>query len=193
MNYRAAELFLGGPCTMIGEWSDINVVLIAQLEFDHSGDGKALNVHKLQPPFHKYVVYGDILLMKLGDDSEPCDFNMVEYDRFSKIEMEPWELEEEDEEEESDLVIDESFKSNLIDKLVEQYRIENKLADTDEITQEAMDQILTDAETIMDSMQGSDDGGEDESGDGGEDESDDGSEDGSEYESDDGSEDGSDH
>ena len=37
-----------------------------------------LNQHKLQPPFHKAAVRGDILLMRVAEDGAPLDFKAAE-------------------------------------------------------------------------------------------------------------------
>ena len=56
----------------------------------------------MQPPFHKFVVHGDLLLMKLGDDSVPLNFTKSEYEEFQKLEIEEWELDDSEDEEDGE-------------------------------------------------------------------------------------------
>ena len=99
---REAERVLKHPCTMLGEWDEQQVVLIARSDYEEPN--QSLSAHKLQPPFHNFTVHGDVLLMKLGDDSTPEDYRRSEYEEFQKLVIDEWEIasDEEDEEEDGD-------------------------------------------------------------------------------------------
>jgi hypothetical protein len=67
---------LGGRQTFIGQWPDIDVVIMKP------EDGKTKNENILPPPFHVEEVYGKILLVRMDENSEPQDFTLDEYNSF---------------------------------------------------------------------------------------------------------------
>ena len=75
---RKNEIFrlLSGSPTFIGQWPDIDVVIMK------SEYGGSLNQNKLPPPFHNEDVYGTILLVRMDEDSEPQNFTLHEYLTF---------------------------------------------------------------------------------------------------------------
>ena len=123
---RQAEDFLGGACTMLGEWSEQMVVLIARQDYEDAS--QSLSQHKLQPPFHAYKIHGDILLMKLGEDSTPLNYTLTEYTEFQQLEIEEWLLPSEDEEDEdgSDDGSDADFAEHLFLQLVDKFVSDHK-------------------------------------------------------------------
>lgn len=66
--------FLGGPQTFIGQWPDIDVVI---MKAESSGIIKNVNI--LPKPFEDEEVYGKILLMRMDENSDPQDFTVDEY------------------------------------------------------------------------------------------------------------------
>ena len=72
------EIFkiLGGPQTFIGQWPDIDVVIMKP------EDGKVKNENTLPPPFDTEDVYGKILLVRMDEHSEPQDFTLKEFESF---------------------------------------------------------------------------------------------------------------
>ena len=75
------SLILGGPFTFLGQYEQEGTMVMVRQQPEFDGDtledeallpktaeGMGLNPHELQPPLHNYVVYGDILLMRVA----PC-------------------------------------------------------------------------------------------------------------------------
>ena len=69
------EIFkiLGGPQTFIGQWPDIDVVIMK------AENGKVVNENTLPLPFDKEEVGGKILLVRMDENSDPQDFTLSEY------------------------------------------------------------------------------------------------------------------
>ena len=72
------EIFklLGGRQTFIGQWPDIDVVIMMP------EDGKVKNEKTLPHPFDVEDVYGKILLVRMDENSDPQDFTLEEYESF---------------------------------------------------------------------------------------------------------------
>jgi len=68
---------LGGRQTFIGQWPDIDVVIIKPEE------GEIKNENVLPTPFDVEEVNGKILLVRMDENSEPRDFTLEEYKLFS--------------------------------------------------------------------------------------------------------------
>lgn len=64
---------LGGKATFIGQWCEIDVVIIKAV------CGVTPNYNIIPPPFNDEVVMGPILLVRMDEDSEPQDFTLEEY------------------------------------------------------------------------------------------------------------------
>ena len=75
------EIFkiLGGPQTFIGQWPDIDVVILK------SEVAKTLNLNTLAPPFHEEEILGKVLLIRMDINSDPRDFTIEEYVNFNSI------------------------------------------------------------------------------------------------------------
>ncbi len=71
--------FLGGPQTFIGQWPDIDVVILK------SEIANILNLNTLPPPFHEEEILGKVLLIRMDINSEPRDFTVEEYDIFKSL------------------------------------------------------------------------------------------------------------
>jgi hypothetical protein len=184
---RQAEEFLGAACTMLGEWSDQQVVLIARQDYETEGNSAApLSTHKLQPPFHAFKVHGDILLMKLGEDSLPLNYTLKEYEAFQALEIEEWEIEEEDDDEEDEEDEEggdgdgdgdaasgdeeddsEEFAEHLFMQLVEKFKKEHGGRDP---TEAQLKELEVQVGQMIEEMAGGDDDEDDDSGDDEEDE-----------------------
>ena len=67
---------LEGRQTFIGQWPDIDVVIMKP------EDGKLKNVNTLPNPFDVEDVYGKILLVRMDENSDPQDFTLEEYESF---------------------------------------------------------------------------------------------------------------
>jgi hypothetical protein len=75
------EIFkiLGGPQTFIGQWPDIDVVIMK------ADDGKVMNENTLPTPFDREDVKGKILLVRMDENSDPQDFTLIEYLRYKGV------------------------------------------------------------------------------------------------------------
>jgi hypothetical protein len=73
------EIFklLGGPQTFIGQWPEIDVVIM-KAETSTS----TTNENTLPPPFDREEVHGKVLLVRMDENSEPQDFTLEEYKLF---------------------------------------------------------------------------------------------------------------
>jgi len=69
-------MLLKGPTTFIGQWSDINVVIMKNRS---SFIELAINENILAPPFNKESVNGPILLVRMDENSEPQDLTLEEF------------------------------------------------------------------------------------------------------------------
>jgi len=67
---------LKGPATFIGQWSDIDVVIMKNRT---SFIELAPNENILAHPFEREVVNGPILLVRMDENSEPRDFTLEEF------------------------------------------------------------------------------------------------------------------
>lgn len=69
------EIFkiLSGRATFIGQWPDIDVVIVKCVE------AAKLNENVLPPPFQDEEVYGKIILIRMDENSEPNDFTLKEF------------------------------------------------------------------------------------------------------------------
>lgn len=67
----------GSQATFIGQWPDIDVVILKSVNED--GD---INKNILPHPFTDITVYGPVLLVRMDENSEPCDFTLKEYKSF---------------------------------------------------------------------------------------------------------------
>jgi hypothetical protein len=72
------EIFklLGGRGTFIGQWPEIDVVIMK------AEQGMIENDNILPSPFHGEEVRGKILLIRMDENSEPQDFTLDEYLSF---------------------------------------------------------------------------------------------------------------
>jgi len=68
---------LGGPQTFIGQWPEIDVVIM-KAETSTS----TTNENTLPPPFDREEVHGKVLLIRMDENSEPQDFTLEEYNLF---------------------------------------------------------------------------------------------------------------
>jgi hypothetical protein len=75
---RKNEIFLllSGRPTFIGQWPDLDVVIMKP---EYS---KIHNNNKLPPPFNDEEVNGSILLVRMDENSDPRDFTLEEYLSF---------------------------------------------------------------------------------------------------------------
>ena len=72
---RKNEIFkiLSGRATFIGQWPDIDVVIVKCVE------AAKFNENVLPPPFQDEEVYGKIILIPMDENSEPRDFTLKEF------------------------------------------------------------------------------------------------------------------
>lgn len=75
---RKNEIFklLGGRQTFIGQWPDIDVVILK------SEDATIENNNTLPYPFDTEHINGKVLLIRMDENSEPQDFTLSEYNLF---------------------------------------------------------------------------------------------------------------
>ena len=90
---NSVEKLLGGPFTFVGQYEEEGIMLMARrgwiygedddddADYDNDDEAKhsdqeprgVLNPHKLQPPFDRTRVYGDILVLKVAEVDDPLD------------------------------------------------------------------------------------------------------------------------
>ena len=71
-----AHILLGRHPTFIGQWPEIDVVIMK------SEIGDIPNENDLPAPFNNEVVLGPILLIRMDENSEPQNFTLDEYKCF---------------------------------------------------------------------------------------------------------------
>lgn len=78
------EIFrvLQGPATFIGQWPEIDVVIMKCVKGGDPFADRERNENILPPPFSKERILGKVLLMRMDIDSEPQDFTLDEYNKF---------------------------------------------------------------------------------------------------------------
>ena len=64
---------LPGRGTFVGQWPEIDVVIMKAVV------ASVKNENVLPPPFHEETVLGNILLVRMDENSEPQDFTKEEY------------------------------------------------------------------------------------------------------------------
>jgi len=74
LDINKIHVIIRGRPTFIGQWPEIDVVIIKSEE-----GGQYINPNKLLPPFENEVVEGPILLVRMDENSEPQNFTMNEY------------------------------------------------------------------------------------------------------------------
>ena len=67
--------YLGGLATFIGQWSDLNIVIMKCRE---NIIDNGFNANKLAEPFGDELVIGPILLIRMNENSEPEDLTLRE-------------------------------------------------------------------------------------------------------------------
>ena len=72
-------LLLKGPGTFIGQWPDLDVVIMKCRESSVDLD---FNENDLPEPFQNEIVLGSILLIRMNENSEPENFTLKEYQTF---------------------------------------------------------------------------------------------------------------
>ena len=70
---------LKGPGTFIGQWPEIEVVIMKCRE---SCIELMANENVLPPPFDKEMTKGSVLLIRMDEAAEPRDFTLTEYRQF---------------------------------------------------------------------------------------------------------------
>jgi len=70
-------ILLKGPGTFIGQYEDIDVVIMKCRE---SPVELSVNQNKLPPPFENEEVLGPILLIRMNEFSKPEDFTLQEFE-----------------------------------------------------------------------------------------------------------------
>ncbi|KAH9260143.1 hypothetical protein BASA81_001918 [Batrachochytrium salamandrivorans] len=105
---------LGGELTIIGQLSVLDCVMLKLSDEEDNFEARKLvtNTHKLPHPFHDEEHLGDILLMRMDEESEPLSLTSKEWSEFLKSApftseaYEQWKithkLEEEDDEDEEE-------------------------------------------------------------------------------------------
>ena len=92
---------LGGQTSFVGQWEQIGVIVCCAQQKDMS-DNVEKNPHKLQPPFHLTDVRGHIILTRSGENGEPLDFTLAEYEAFQKLKIEEYTVNEDEEEQDEE-------------------------------------------------------------------------------------------
>lgn len=79
LNINDCSKYVKGSCTFIGQWPDIDVVII---KCDKTPFDLMMNRNTLPPPFENEIVLGPILLVRMDENSEPRDFTLSEYSEY---------------------------------------------------------------------------------------------------------------
>ena len=69
---------IGGRTSFVGQYIDINVVVVKLLD----SIGQEQNTHRLPKPLHKEIVHGPIVLIRIDDDGEPKNFTLDEWNNY---------------------------------------------------------------------------------------------------------------
>lgn len=85
---KETQKILGGDVTFLGQWEEMEVILM--INRNQSKDDNRKNQHKLQPPFHEVVCYGDILLSRSDANGDPANFTLQEYTDFTRLTIPEW-------------------------------------------------------------------------------------------------------
>ena len=72
-------MILKGPGTFIGQYEDLDVVVMKCRESPYVLD---INQNKLPPPLDEEEVRGPILLVRMNINSEPEDFTYEDFTRY---------------------------------------------------------------------------------------------------------------
>jgi len=103
---QAVQETLGGQITFMGMWAKrVQCVIIQRIDQEEleANNSAPVNEHKLQPPFHDVdPVRGDLLLMSTDESGEPVNFTLKEYDDFAALDIDPNEVDEDDEDDDEE-------------------------------------------------------------------------------------------
>lgn len=91
---QAESALLGHKCSISGVYTDYDMGLIVRE--DQTNQALAINPHKLQPPFHKQTIRGDILVFRIDQEGHRVPLTVDEYLTFQSIEIPEWTLDDED-------------------------------------------------------------------------------------------------
>lgn len=76
---KCAMLLGGGGVALVGQYPEIDCVIMRSSE---AGSDVALNTFTLPVPFEKESVRGPILLVRMDEQSEPCDLPLSDFQNF---------------------------------------------------------------------------------------------------------------
>ncbi|OQR93285.1 hypothetical protein ACHHYP_02727 [Achlya hypogyna] len=125
---QAVAALLGGDQTFVGQYEDLQVMLMCNPEHQEEDSGVELTKHKLQPPFHGRLgqIRGDILLFRCDDAGDHKDFTLEEYEAFLKLEIPEWEPESDEEESEVDEEDEEGYRKAALAFFVQNFKDEHE-------------------------------------------------------------------
>ncbi|KDO29151.1 hypothetical protein SPRG_05394 [Saprolegnia parasitica CBS 223.65] len=164
---QAVQALLGGDHTFVGQYEDLNVMIMCNPEHQEDDSGVALTTHKLQPPFHGRLgqIKGDILLFRCDDNGDHKDFTLEEYEAFLKLEIPEWEPPSDEEESDEDEEDEEGYRKAAVDFFIQEFkdanegrepneeelkeietRVANEMANQDDPAQAALDYLVEEFE-----------------------------------------------
>lgn len=172
-HFSGPENLLGGELDILGQWADRELLIIVREDQDN--EKLDLNTHKLQPPFHSYTntIRGDMLLFKLDDEAQAQPYSLSDYEAFAKEDIEEFELSEDEEDGEGEVIEASDLAGFLLTELVDKHKAANG---GKEPSEEQLEALKLEADEMFQDMTGGgsdeedDDSGDDE---GSDDESDD--------------------
>ena len=88
---NAVVKLLGGEATFLGQWPSLGSVVMVQRA---PARGTRVNAARLQPPFHKERVVGNILLVSMDASSRPRDLTLARYASFAAKAIAPFDVPE---------------------------------------------------------------------------------------------------
>eukprot|EP00467_Chlorarachnion_reptans_P017322 CAMPEP_0114496810 /NCGR_PEP_ID=MMETSP0109-20121206/5972_1 /TAXON_ID=29199 /ORGANISM="Chlorarachnion reptans, Strain CCCM449" /LENGTH=200 /DNA_ID=CAMNT_0001674115 /DNA_START=107 /DNA_END=709 /DNA_ORIENTATION=- len=155
---NTAAKILKGSVTFIGAMPEIDVIIMGRRDME----GLSPNQHKLPKPYTEVKVNGDVLLVRMDENSEPQNLTMKEYEAYvEKKNAEP------DAEKEEEADYDEGEEDVLDDEEDEDYdedEDEDEDGDEDEDEEEGDGDKNANSEEIKDTTERTSKRGRDEEG-----------------------------
>ena len=90
----SVQKLLGGAISFLGQYENEGTVVIVLR--DQANVDRPLNKHRLQPPLHKEVVKGDILIMKVAEEDSAgnffLDYDVESFEKFMEMKIDEFEV-----------------------------------------------------------------------------------------------------
>ncbi|OQR93642.1 hypothetical protein THRCLA_08395 [Thraustotheca clavata] len=149
---QVVQNLLGGDHTFVGQYEDIEVMIMCNPEHQEVESGVELTKHKLQPPFHGRLgqIRGDILLFRCDASGDHKDFTVDEWEAFLKQDIPEWEPPSDEEESSEDDEDEEGYRKAAIDFFIQEFKDNNDGSEPNE------DELKEIEERVAKEMEGPD-------------------------------------